>query len=108
MADYIYFVQLDIPQELEEDFNRDLRRRAVPNLATVPNVRGCTRYRLESADEDCVARDTLLSTRHPRSGPYASNDGQAKLIFCAGEFVRALTSSAYRYLALESSEGLTA
>ncbi len=46
--------------------------------------------------------------RHPRSGPYASNDGQAKLIFYAGEFVRALKSHAYRYLALESSEGLTA
>ena len=28
----------------------------MPNLATVPGVRGCARYRLESADEDGVAR----------------------------------------------------
>ncbi len=56
MADYIYFVQLDIPLELEEDFNRIYDAEHVPNLLTVPGVRGCTRYRLESADADGVAR----------------------------------------------------
>ena len=56
MADYIYFVQLDIPRELEEDFNRIYDAEHVPNLLTVPGVRGCTRYRLESADVDGVAR----------------------------------------------------
>ena len=56
MADYIYFVQLDIPQELEEDFNRIYDAEHVPNLLTVPGVKSCTRYRLESADADGVAR----------------------------------------------------
>ena len=56
MADYIYFVQLEIPQELEEDFNRIYDAEHVPNLLTVPGVRSCTRYRLESADVDGVAR----------------------------------------------------
>ena len=56
MADYIYLVQLDIPHELEEDFNRIYDEEHVPNLLTVAGVRGCTRYRLESADEDNVAR----------------------------------------------------
>ncbi len=56
MADYVYFVQLDIPQELEEDFNRIYDTEHVPNLLTVPGVRSCARYRLESADVDGVAR----------------------------------------------------
>ena len=55
MADYIYFVQLDIPQELDDDFNRIYDAEHVPNLLTVPGVHACTRYRLESADVDGVA-----------------------------------------------------
>ena len=49
-------MQLDIPQVLEEDFNRIYNAEHVPNLLTVPGVRGCIRYRLESADVDGVMR----------------------------------------------------
>lgn len=56
MADCIYFVQLDISQELEEEFNRIYDAEHVPNLLTVTGVRSRTRYRLESADVDGVAR----------------------------------------------------
>ena len=49
-------MQLDIPQVLEEDFNRIYNAEHVPNLLTVPRVRGCTRYRLEPADVDGVTR----------------------------------------------------
>ncbi len=56
MADYIYLVQMDIPTELEDDFNRIYDTQHVPNILTVPGVHGCTRYRLESADVDGMAR----------------------------------------------------
>lgn len=56
MADYLYLVQLDIPEALEGEFNRIYDTQHVPNLLTVPGVRACHRYRLESADVEGVAR----------------------------------------------------
>jgi hypothetical protein len=56
MADYIYLVQMDVPAEKEDDFNRIYDAQHVPELSKVPGVRGVTRYRLESADVDGVAR----------------------------------------------------
>ena len=56
MADYIYLVQMDIPQELEADFNRIYDTQHVPNIVQVPGVHSCTRYRLESTDVDGTAR----------------------------------------------------
>ena len=56
MADYIYLVQMDIPLELEEEFNRIYDTQHVPNIVQAPGVHGCTRYRLESADVPGVAR----------------------------------------------------
>jgi hypothetical protein len=55
MADYIYLVQMDIPSEVEDDFNRIYETQHVPNILKVPGVHACTRYRLESADVDGVA-----------------------------------------------------
>ena len=56
MADYIYLVQMDIPPELEDDFNRIYDTQHVPNILEVPGVRGCARYRVESGDTEGVAR----------------------------------------------------
>ena len=56
MADYIYVVQMDIPANLEDDFNRIYDTQHVPNILNAPGVHSCTRYRLESADVNGVAR----------------------------------------------------
>ena len=56
MADYIYLVQLDIPDEYEEEFNRLYDSQHVPYLLTVPGVQECRRYKLESADVEGTAR----------------------------------------------------
>ncbi len=56
MADYMYLVQLDIPAELEDAFNRVYDTQLIPNLLKAPGVNSCTRYRLESSDVDGVAR----------------------------------------------------
>ena len=56
MADYIYWVQMDIPADKEDDFNRIYDTQHVPNILTAPGVHSCTRYQLVSADVDGVAR----------------------------------------------------
>lgn len=47
MADYIYIVQLDVPAEIEDEFNRLYDAEHVPNLLSVPGVRTAHRYKLE-------------------------------------------------------------
>jgi hypothetical protein len=56
MADYMYLVQMDVPAEKKADFNRIYDTQHVPELSKVPGVRRVTRYCLESADVDCVAK----------------------------------------------------
>ena len=56
MADYVYLVQMDIPENMEDEFNRIYDTQHVPNIIKAPGVSGCTRYRLESADIPGVAR----------------------------------------------------
>jgi len=56
MADYIYLVQMDIPTELEDEFNRVYDTEHVPNILQAPGVHGCSRYRLESTNAPGMAR----------------------------------------------------
>ena len=56
MADYIYLVQMDVPPELEDDFNRIYDTQHIPNLLKVPGVRRCSRHKLVSANVEGVAR----------------------------------------------------
>ena len=60
MADYMYLVQMDVPMELEDEFNRIYDTQHVPNILKAPGVHGCTRYRLESTDVEGVARYAAL------------------------------------------------
>ena len=60
MADYMYLVQMDIPSELEGEFNRIYDTEHVPNIIKAPGVHGCTRYRMESANVEGVARYAAL------------------------------------------------
>ena len=56
MANYIYLVQMDVPSELEDDFNRIYDTEHVPNIVKVPGVSSCKRYLLDSTDVDGTAR----------------------------------------------------
>ncbi len=56
MAGYILLIQMDIPAELEGDFNRLYESEHIPNLLQVDGVHSCTRYRLESSSDDGMAR----------------------------------------------------
>lgn len=56
MADYVYVVQMDIPTQMEAEFNRIYDTEHVPNITKAPGVHRCTRYRLESTNAQGVAR----------------------------------------------------
>ena len=56
MADYILLIQMDIPAELEDDFNHYYNTQHVPNLLQVDGVHSCTRYRLEQSSNEDMAR----------------------------------------------------
>ena len=56
MADYVYLVQMDIPAEMEDEFNRVYDEEHVPNILKAPGVQGCHRYRLESSNAEGMAR----------------------------------------------------
>ena len=56
MADYLYLVQLEVPADLEDEFNRIYDTQHVPNILKAPGVHGCSRYRLHSANVEGVAR----------------------------------------------------
>ena len=60
MAGYMYLVQMDIPDELESEFNRIYDTEHVPNIITAPGVNACTRYKLESTNGTGVARYAAL------------------------------------------------
>lgn len=56
MSEYVYVALIEIPSELEDEFNRLYDEEHLPALLEVPGVRSATRYRLESADTDQIPR----------------------------------------------------
>ena len=82
MADYILVVQLDIPNELEDDFNRAYDKEHVPNLLNVSGVHGCDRYKVETSTDDNIARYAAVyhidSPRHPGQRRVAGVGGQGR------------------------------
>jgi hypothetical protein len=55
-APFIYMVQMDIPAQHEAEFNRVYDTEHVPDILTVPGVRACTRYVLETTNRDGMPR----------------------------------------------------
>ena len=47
MSEYLYLVQMDVPPELEADFNRIYDTQHIPEITRVPGVLGVKRYVLE-------------------------------------------------------------
>ena len=60
MSEYLYLVQLDIPDEKEDDFNRIYDTQHVPYILEVPGVESCTRYKLENCEVGNVPRYVAL------------------------------------------------
>jgi hypothetical protein len=56
MADYIYFVQMDIPEEHEAEFNRVYDEEHIPAILKVKGAHACRRYKLEKTNKDGMAR----------------------------------------------------
>jgi hypothetical protein len=52
----LYLVCLDIPPELEAEFNQLYDQEHIPNLLKVPGVHSCRRYRLVSAQPVSAAK----------------------------------------------------
>lgn len=56
MGDYIYMVQMDVTEDMEDEFNRIYDTQHVPYLLQVPGVHGCARYKLEQTNAEGMAR----------------------------------------------------
>ena len=60
MGDYVYLVQMDIPSELEDEFNRVYDTQHVPNIVKAKGVNGCVRFKVESTNKEGLARYAAL------------------------------------------------
>ncbi|MCH2501340.1 MAG: hypothetical protein MK126_00670 [Dehalococcoidia bacterium] len=60
MGEYAYLVMMDIPAELEDEFNRVYDTQHVPNIVKAPGVNGCVRYKVESTNKEGMARYAAL------------------------------------------------
>ena len=53
---YLFFASMDVEPDKEALFNEVYDDEHVPNIVKVPGVHGCTRYRLDSAEGNGMAR----------------------------------------------------
>jgi hypothetical protein len=60
MGDYAYLVQMDIPGDWEDEFNRVYDTEHAKYLCNAAGVESCTRYLLESTDASKIARYAAL------------------------------------------------
>ena len=65
MAGYLYMVQMDVPTNLEDDFNRIYDTQHIPSILTVPGVNSCTRFKLESGEDGVAAYLALYEVDSP-------------------------------------------
>ena len=57
---YLYIVQMDIPAELEAEFNRIYDTEHAPQFLKVAGIRNCWRYRLENSTKSDTPRYTAI------------------------------------------------
>ena len=84
MGDYIYVVQLDIPADKEDDFNRIYDEDHIPKIMEVPGMNGCTRYKLESVDVGDMPRYVAIYDMDTSDLPTSDTFRQAS---DAGEWI---------------------
>jgi hypothetical protein len=60
MSVYLYVVQMDVPAELEDDFNRIYDTQHIPEIMKVPGVLGVSRYVLEKSAVGGVPKYTAV------------------------------------------------
>ncbi|GAA1891162.1 hypothetical protein GCM10009715_40960 [Paeniglutamicibacter psychrophenolicus] len=63
--EYLWLVQLDIPEEFEDEFNRIYDTQHVPFIAQVPGVLGVQRYVLERSSTGMQRYATLYRVNSP-------------------------------------------
>lgn len=56
MSAYIYIAMIDIPADIEGEFNRIYDEKHIPDLLKVPGVRSAVRYKLSGSDSDEIPR----------------------------------------------------
>jgi len=59
-GDYIFLVQMDIPKQLEDEFNRLYDTEHIPLISKVHGVRQCARYVLETSENQDMPRYTAI------------------------------------------------
>ncbi len=69
---YIYLVQMEVPAELEGEFNRIYDEQHVPCIMKVKGVRGCTRYILEKSSNDKMAKFAAIYEIDSPELPYSA------------------------------------
>lgn len=65
VKEYIWLVQLDIPAELEDEFNRIYDTQHAPAIAEVPGVVGVQRYVLEEPVDGVQKYTTIYHVSSP-------------------------------------------
>ncbi|SDD17307.1 DUF4286 family protein [Rhodococcus tukisamuensis] len=65
MSEYLWLVQLDIPEEMEDEFNRIYDTEHAPNISKVPGVLGVQRYVLENPVAGVQKYATLYRVNSP-------------------------------------------
>ena len=84
MSDYVYVVQMDVPVELEDDFNRIYDTQHIPEILKVPGVLEVKRYVREKSSNPNMPKYTatyrVASPDIPQSAAWvkASDTGDWK------------------------------
>ena len=85
MGNYAYLVMMDIPADMEEEFNRVYDTQHVPNIVKAPGVNGCVRYKVESTNNERMARYAALydidSPEIPTSDGWVSESEKGCLLY---------------------------